>query len=311
MILVDQGRLGLNRPGQEYIPEFRGEWKEQVMVRHLLTHTAGLVGDDRVFARVSQRAAKNSNNTSQSSAGPNPFAQAAHYLPELIADEPLVCPPGQEMSYSGLGTVLLGEVVERVASQTLATFAHEQLFAPLGMHDTLFGFPERTPNRIVRRAPDQKAAHLFGRPDFPHQLDAPSGVCSTAWDMAIFGQMLLNGGGYGDVRVLSPASVAEMTRNQIPGIPARSQSGLFAKGTWGLGIFFGMKGTKAALRYPTLDSSATFSHAGAGGTYWWVDPVYDLVGSYFSVTPTHDPNLMEKWNTDLFVNTITAAVEHS
>jgi CubicO group peptidase (beta-lactamase class C family) len=173
------------------------------------------------------------------------------------------------------------------------------------MRDTGYGYLESTPGRVVRRVPDASGAHLLGKPDLPREAHATGGACTTAYDLAIFGQMLLNGGGSGDVRILSPASVAEMTRNQIPGIPARYRTEVLPEASWGFSLM--VKGNKTALRYGTLDSPATFSQGGAGGTYWWDDPANEIVGISFSVTQLY-PDGREKWNLDLFVNAITAAI---
>jgi serine-type D-Ala-D-Ala carboxypeptidase len=306
LILVDEGRLGLNRPVQEYLPDFQGEGKEQVMVHHLLTHTSGF-DDEALCAYLHER--ERAGELPPSDKPPHPLRDAWPFLryPEAAKRAPLARPPGQEMSYSSFGFSLVGEIVERAAGQPLESFARERIFDPLGMRDTCYGLPGLAPERVVRRAPDAKVTQILGRPDFPREADALGGVCSTAGDMAIFGQLLLSRGSCGSVRILSPASVAEMTRNQIPGIPARYKTEVFPEATWGLGL--DVKGNKKALRHGTLDSPATFGHGGGGGTYWWVDPTYELVGAYLSVTQDYDANLDEKWNADLFVNAITAAIE--
>ena len=100
-------------------------------------------------------------------------------------------------------------------------------------------------------------------------------------DMAIFGQMFLNRGSYGEVSILSPAVVAEMTRNQIPGISAQYRGEFFPEASWGFG--WSIHGNKKALRDGSLHSPQAFDHYGAGGAYFWVDPVYEIVGVYFSV----------------------------
>jgi CubicO group peptidase (beta-lactamase class C family) len=90
-----------------------------------------------------------------------------------------------------------------------------------------------------------------------------------------------------------------MTRNHIPGVCAQFGDEFFSEATWGLG--WGIRGNKKAGGI--LSSPRSFGHGGAGGIFLWVDPVYEIVGVYFSVVPTEIA-----WNTDLFVNAVTAAV---
>jgi CubicO group peptidase (beta-lactamase class C family) len=125
-------------------------------------------------------------------------------------------------------------------------------------------------------------------------------------DMAIFGQMFLNRGIYGEVRILSPAAVAEMTRNQLPGISAQFRGEFFPEASWGLG--WNIHGNKRAPRDGSLHSPQAFDHHGAGGVYVWIDPVYEIVGVYFSVVLELTDDLRPKECYDLFTNAVTAAV---
>jgi CubicO group peptidase (beta-lactamase class C family) len=118
-------------------------------------------------------------------------------------------------------------------------------------------------------------------------------------DMAVFGQMFLNRGTYGDARIVSPASVAEMTRNQIPGIGARYGSEFFPEASWG----FGWNVHEGKKDRGSLHSPKAFCHVGAGGVFLWVDPVYEIVGMHFSVVVGWDRKCV-----DLFMNAVTAAV---
>jgi len=128
-------------------------------------------------------------------------------------------------------------------------------------------------------------------------------------DMAVFGQMFLNRGGYGDTRILSPVTVAEMTRNQIPGISSRFVDEFFPEAGTGLPWFI-RENKKVAAYGETLQSSRTFCHGGAGGIFLWVDPVYEIVGCYFSVDlgPITVAEIWRYWRTDLFINAVMAAI---
>jgi CubicO group peptidase (beta-lactamase class C family) len=300
MILVEDGLLGLNRPVAEYIPEFTGEGKHAVMVHHLLTHTSGLRDEDLDVHAVSKGAAP------MFSVGEHVLPRLAEYFPARY-DAPLWKAPGVEMSYCSHGYELLGEIVRRVSGYSLADFARERIFAPLGMTDTSYALPAAKQGRVVRRASDAPDV-VLDTPDYQYTPWASGAVFSTTLDMATFGQMFLNGGSYGETRILSPAAVAEMTRNQIPGISARYRDEpIFPEAGWGYG--WDMLAKKKSLFFGSLYSPAAFEHSGSGGVCLWIDPGYDLVIVYFSVIPRNRPgeDLLD-WRADLFTNAVTAAV---
>jgi CubicO group peptidase (beta-lactamase class C family) len=148
MLLVEDGLLGLQRPVSDYLPEFRGEGKQAVMVHHLLTHTSGLRDQD-----VNAHAAKKRGVV----AIPPPEETQHPWINEYLFlryDAPLWKPSGVEMSYSSYGYNLLGEIVRRVSGQALADFARERLFEPLSMQDTFYIVPDAVRARIVRRPLD-------------------------------------------------------------------------------------------------------------------------------------------------------------
>jgi CubicO group peptidase (beta-lactamase class C family) len=302
MLLVEDGLLGLQRPVSDYLPEFSGEGKQAVMVHHLLTHTSGLRDED-----VNAHAAKKRGVV----AIPPPEATQHPWINEYLFlryDVPLWKPPGVEMFYGNYNYDLLGEIVRRVSGQALADFARTRIFEPLGMQDTFYSVPDSVRARIVKRPLDAPSAVILnsGGPGLEtRELQelplAGSGVYSTAMDMAIFGQMFLNRGSYGEVSILSPAAVAEMTRNQIPGIGAQYLGEFFPEASWGFG--WGIHGNKRALRDGSLHSPQAFDLTGAGGVYLWVDPVYEIVGVYFRVALEQS-----KPCRDLFMNAVTAAV---
>lgn len=214
MMLVDEGLVSLNRSVQEYIPEFAGEGKEAVMVHHLATHTSGL--SEPVAERHAER-------KKLAIPVPPPESTAHPEVHEhmfLRYDTPLWKPPGTEMSYSSLGIAFIGEIVRRVSGQSLAEFARERIFDPLGMKDSFYSVPASMRHRVVRR-PAEDPASYFDSLEVQEAPWAGGAAFSSPRDMAIFGQMFLNGGTYGEAQVLSRAAVAAMTRNQIPGIRAK------------------------------------------------------------------------------------------
>ena len=129
---------------------------------------------------------------------------------------------------------------------------------------------------------------------------------ATALDLATFAQMVLNRGAYGGTRVLSPVSVAEMTRNQIPGISSLWAGEYFPEASWGYG--WDVLGSKKSMRDASLLSSATFGHGGSGMTKLWVDPVYDVVIVYLSIATRMITPRKSDWCADLFINAAMASI---
>src|SRR5262249_6272352 len=132
-------------------------------------------------------------------------------------------------------------------------------------------------------------------------------IMSTAIDLARFAHNFLSDE-YGQERILSGASVAEMVRDQLPGIPASWGKESFPEAGWGLGWHLQLP-NKRALYWPSLTSWRSFGHSGFGGSVLWIDPDKELVIVFLSVTPETIWDAQEKWNADLFVNAIVAAIE--
>lgn len=299
MCLVEDGLLGLNRPVREYVPEFAGEGKDAVMVHHLLTHTSGLREDDLSVYAEQHRSAV--------SVPPVPSYQhpAIHEYLVPRHGARLWKPPGTEASYCNYNYNLVGEIVGRLSGRSLADFAAERILRPLGMHDTSYALPESKRHRLVGRPADASTLYLVA----PERLETPwphGGLFSTARDLGTFCQMFLDRGGCSNARVLSPASVAAMTRNQIPGVSLVFGPEFFPEASWGLG--WQVQGDRRPIRGGSLCSPAAFGHNGAGGVYMWTDPTYELVGVYLSVLSHGRPGLLGDWAADLYVDALTAAV---
>jgi len=171
----------------------------------------------------------------------------------------------------------------------------------------------------VRGAADAPGAEVMVQFRFGEVPWACGGACSTALDMAIFGQMFLNRGVYGGVRVLSPATVAAMTRNQIPGISSNWFGEYFPEASLGLG--WDVHGPKKCLaEAEQLSSAGSFGHGGWGHVMLCVDPLYELTMVCFSVLSwnglpadmraARDPYLADgkAHREDLFVSAATAAI---
>lgn len=275
MILVEDGKLDLFDPVNRFIPEFIGEGKAAINLHHLLTHTSGLRQEDVYEFVKKQELLGGVVPEPEPTSHPN-----EHTFFYLSYGVPLSKPPGTEMRYLGYGYKLLGEIVRRVSGQTLQQFAAERIFAPLGMKDTFYIVPDAFFGRAVRREENLAGGKWLGTPEALRDPSASGGAYSTVMDMAIFGQMFLNGGRYGNTRILSPITVREMVKNQIPGVSATSNGIVFREGSWGYG--WNVRSTKQDDS-GCLRSAHAYDHGGAGGVRLLIEPEYNLLWAYFPI----------------------------
>lgn len=266
MILVDEGRLDLDRPVRDFLPGFQGPGKELVTIRHLLTHSSGLDATSPLYKEVRGRAA---------------------FLERIEAMD-LSYAPGSRSVYSDLGIILLGEILERVAGQPLDAFVRDRVFEPLGMRDTMFRPPPELRPRIAPTEIDPWRGRLVHGEVHDENAFAMGGVAphaglfSTAGDLARFGQMLLNGGVLEGRRIVSRETVALFTRRA--GIPGSDRAlGWDTKSA---------EGSSAG----TLFSPTSFGHTGFTGTSIWIDPERQLYVILLTnrVHPTRENNLIRE-----------------
>ncbi len=308
MLLVEDGALGLNRPIRDYLPEVCGKGSEEVLVHHLLTHTSGY-NDEQLLPLADRKVREGFNQSS----GAREKHRVVDALLSVCYSAPLWKPAGTEMSYCTLNYDLLGEIIERIIGLPLADFARERIFEPLGMKDSYYVLPDSAGPRVLKYPQDAPFARPVGwfpglnSREFEEMPWASGGAYSTAKDLAIFGQMFLNGGAYGRVRILSSPTVAAMTRNQIPGIGAQFGATWHREASWGYG--WGVE-CEEKWKYfnGSLLSLGTFSHWGIGGSALWVDAGNEIVGVYMEVTMRVTELMEHLWNFDLFQNLVTSAV---
>ncbi|MGZ8411223.1 MAG: serine hydrolase domain-containing protein [Gemmatirosa sp.] len=243
MLLEEEGRLDLAQPVRAYLPEFDAPDKAAITVRMLLTHQGGLEAYAPLYRQHRGRAA---------------------YVAQINA-RPLRSVPGTRTVYSDWDMVLLQAVIERITGRTLDAFVAERVFRPLGMRDARYR-PDTSDAALRRRiaptAIDTSRGGLQwgvvhdGNAWAIGGVSGHAGLFASARDLAVFAQMLLNGGSYGGVRVLAPQTIARWTAPQGPG-------------------------ASRALGWdtPTPNSSAgrflsprSFGHTGFTGTSLWVDP---------------------------------------
>ncbi len=238
MILYDDGKIALDAPVRTYIPEFTGGGKENITVRHLLSHRSGLPASRNLW-RVARSPAE---------------------ARQMAIESALVCKPNNCTIYSDIGAIMLGLLVERISGQGLDSFVAQRVFQPLGMNNTFFNPPDSlrrliAPTEVAppRGYPlrgevhDENAYTLGG-------VAGHAGMFSTASDLAIFAQMMLNGGEFNGVRVVSDSAVKQFSR-RVAG--NRALGWAVGDGTWGSGNHFGAN---------------TFGHTGYTGTSMWIDP---------------------------------------
>src|SRR6266576_3474844 len=248
ILLVDRGKLDLDAPVQHYLPEFRGQMKDQVTIRHLLTHSAGLAADLPLWDSTRTRSA----------------ALA------MVDTAPLLSPPGTRFVYSDLSAIVLMQVVERITGRPFDQVLADDVFGPLGMTATRFVPPKAWRHHIaptevdtffrhrllIGEVHDESAARLGG-------VSGNAGLFSSAPDLAKFATWLL------DARAGRPG-------------PLRADSGVVHRFTTKQDI---PPGSSRALGWdtPSETSSAgtkmgpnAFGHTGFTGTSIWFDPDRDL-----------------------------------
>src|SRR5438270_8925352 len=138
-LLIERGKIEIDAPVSRYIPEFRGGWRDEITIRHLLTHTSGLRPDLDLST---------------------PWSGYDTAIRMAIAEEPRQR-PGYTFRYSDINFELLGEIVRRVSGETLDVFARREIFEPLGMKDSGFRRGGETPagrQRSDRIAPTEQTA---------------------------------------------------------------------------------------------------------------------------------------------------------
>ena len=296
MMLVEDGLLSLNVPVRTYISEFTG--KDEVEVHHLLTHTSGF-NSEHVSEYVMDFIDSVVKHPPEGGQDPNRLKRL-----HRCWNTPLWKPPGTEMSYSEFGYDVLAEIVMRVAEEPLSQFAKRRIFDPLGMNDTSYVPDAKLYYRIV-----DYGRRWLDSPTLREHCGGAREAYSTILDMAVFAQMFLNGGEYGGARLLSPAAVAEMTRNQIPGVCAVYGDEVFPEAGWGYGWM--VKENKKLAPEGSLSSPRTFRHGGYGGVKLYIDPTYDLICCFFGVMPESldwKPENHVDYPAPMFFNAAVAAV---
>jgi CubicO group peptidase (beta-lactamase class C family) len=281
MMLYDRGLLDVDARLTRYLPEWPTEGeKSRITIRHLLLHTSGLPAFAPLYRDLRGRGA---------------------YLAR-IAGMTLEAPPGERTLYSDFGPILLGMIVERISGRSLDVLFQEWVAAPLGLRESGFNpleweatppTPELHPywnegSRwgavLTRIAPTEidtafRRVQLHGRVHDENAwaiggVSGHAGLFSSARDLAIFAQMMLDGGIYAGHRLVRASTVAEFTRRQSPA-SSRALGWETPAGASSAGDYF---------------SERAFGHTGFTGTSLWIDPERQLFVVLLSnrVNPTRD-----------------------
>jgi len=283
LVLFEEGRFNLDDPVTKYLPELKGmkvmtggtaeapqlePLKRPITIKHLLTHTSGLIYDfsgGQELAKLYERA------DLWTGPGLNDFITKLGKLP-------LQHQPGDAFTY-GVNTDVLGALIERVSGRTLGVFLEERIFRPLGMKDTGFDVPAEKMNRLAKtykHGADGKFVEdkpiIETWPEAGRGIESGGGgLFSTAGDYARFAQMLLNGGILDGQRILGRKTVELMTADHMVTLP-NNQAATRQKG-FGLGV----EVTTDLGRLSIPSSIGQFGWYGAATTYCQIDPKERIV----------------------------------
>ena len=238
MLLFEEKRVDLDAPVFRYLPAFSGGAKDRVTVRDLLTHRSGLPAGRDIW-RV---------------------ARSPEQARDMILTTPLEHAPGSRFVYSDLGADLLGYIAETVSGQSLDHLLEQRVFGPLGMRDTWYRPPDSVRYRVaptelrpprgypLRGEVHDENAHAMGG------VAGHAGMFSTAADLAVFAQMMLNGGHYDGRQIFTDSTVRLFTRRTAGN---RALGWDTADGDAGAGQYL---------------TERAYGHTGFTGTSMWIDP---------------------------------------
>lgn len=258
MQLVEAGVLDLSQPIKRYLPEFDTPNKAAITPWHLLTHTSGI-------EEISWEA-------------------ALQHRPKHIVSFSAAChaetlfPPGSQMSYSTLTFYVLAELITRLSGESHPSFLYNHIFKPLQMHSTSFD-PRAEAERMVSVVgiTANQALTAQEATDFFISFVMPgAGLWSSANDLILLGQALLQTYQRQRYDILSPAFLELMTRDHTKGLlhAATNEQGASYGLAWRKGQWTG---------YYTIPASpAVFEHDGAAGGLLWIDPSNNLVVVYLT-----------------------------
>ncbi len=269
MILIEHNAVHLSDPVAKYLPHFATNGKAHITIRDMLRYSSGLPAD------IALPGAPNLNKV------PSPAK-----LWRLMEETLLEYPTGSKVEYSDLTYRLLGHVLEAATGQNLQQFAKAHMWSKLGMNRTTYnplnnGF---SVSEIAATGPGScglQTGTIRGvvEDDFDWVMGGIvgcDGLFSTTRDIAIYLQMILNGGSYGGVRIISPSTVRMMTIDQTPQVTEATDTDpisnvLFTHKSYGWELWT-HRFSSGGMRL----TPGSYGKAGGAGTFFWVDPKRDL-----------------------------------
>ncbi|MGV9905945.1 serine hydrolase domain-containing protein [Streptomyces sp. NPDC003388] len=298
LLLVEEGRLSLDDPLDKHLPAFAGPRvyeggsgadvrtrpaRGPILIRHLLTHTAGLT-----FGFYHEHPVDALYRESGLEYSVPPGKDLAETV-EVYARMPLQFEPGTRWNYSVASNVL-GRVIEVVAGQPLDEFFAERILRPLGMTDTGFHITGEQAGRLAELYGETEDGGITPVPGLPVRgrprfLSGSGGLVASAGDFHRFMEMLRRGGELDGARLLQPGTLALMTRNQLPGGARLSSFGApvhRVRANEGLGFGFNVSVVVDPARTLAPTSPGTYGWTGVATTAFWVAPAHDLTVQFMT-----------------------------
>lgn len=307
MKLYENGALSLDEGIGTYLPEAIGTNKADLTLRDIMAHRAGLIAwipfykatmDKEKKPRPSARYYRTSQTDSFSLEVNADLFLRSDYRDTIyrkILDSPLRS--SRNYLYSDMGFYLIARIVENLSGRRLDQFVEEEIYRPLGMEHTRFQAYKYFPVEDIPPTEEDNYFRMNTVRGYVHDMGAAmldgisghAGLFSNARDLAVFFQMLLNGGKYGDIQIFQPSTIREFTTRH----PLDKRRG----------IGFDMKKLNAPdskVNTAPLASNEVFGHYGFTGTAVWADPAYDLIYIFLSnrTYPNYPnrPNLLSLHN---------------
>ena len=308
MMLVEDGKVQLTDPISKFLPEFTKMGvsiaqtdaagsvtysivpaTKAITVQDLLRHTSGLTYAELTRNPVIKQAYIDAGVYQVGGIDYDHRKVTPAQEVTGIAKAPLATQPGSTWEYS-MSSDILGRVVEAASGKPLAVFLDERLFKPLKMVDTGFKIPQ---NELSRMAQPLAIDPATGLPNKlmdvtiePGNASGGAGGVSTAADYLRFAMMMQRGGELDGQRVLSPTTVSLMTSDHLGSRPAATLSpGELLMGVPGYTFGLGFMVRQGAGIAGVPGSEGEYMWAGAGGTFFWVDPKQNLVAVMMSQSP--------------------------
>ena len=278
MLLYDKGKLDLDQKVAGILPGFSANGKENVTFRHLLTHSSGLPAWNPLF--------KNTDNPEK--------INSSDEMVEKLLNLPLQQPAGEKTVYSCMGFITLGKAIEKITGKNLDEYVVENIYKPLGMNHTFYNPDEKYYSQIAPTEIDStRGGVLQGKTHdengyYLNGISGNAGLFSTAEDIAIFCQMMLNKGTHNGVKIFKPETVELFTKlHQVGENQSRGLGWQKPTGENSAGKYF---------------SPASFGHTGYTGTALWIDPEKQLFGIFLTnrVYPSRNRHNLYKFRSKVF-----------